>query len=131
MCSAHHFYCYLPVCADADHHIEVSHSGQGTRKKTMWAVPDTKLLLVDCVGSTSCDVAHSDAAAADLMIVVMGDSNRAEHMHGDYLLWALRLENTVRTIFVLPKFDQVFQQGTRRYTIAFFAALLTEHRDAS
>jgi hypothetical protein len=81
----------------------------------MWAVPDTKLLLVDCVGSTSCDVAHSDAAVAGLMLVVMGDSNRAEHMHGDYLLWAMRLEDTVRTIFVLPEFDQVFQQGTRRY----------------
>jgi hypothetical protein len=106
----------LSFCADSsDHHIMVSHSGQGTREKTMWAVPDTKLLLIDCVGSTSCDVAHSDAAAADLMIVVMGDSNRAEHMHGDYLLWAMRLEDTVRTIFVLPKFDQVFQQGRYRY----------------
>jgi hypothetical protein len=82
----------------------------------MWAVPDTKLLLMDCVGSTSGDVAHSDAAAADLMLVVMGDSNRAEHMHGDYLLWAMRLEDTVRTIFVLPKFDQIFQQGRYRYS---------------
>jgi hypothetical protein len=118
MCPHFFIFAYLSVCADSsDHHIMVSHSGQGTREKTMWAVPDTKLLLIDCVGSTSCDVAHSDAAAAaDLMIVVMGDSNRAEHMHGDYLLWAMRLEDTVRTIFVLPKFDQVFQQGRYRFS---------------
>jgi hypothetical protein len=116
MLSSHLCDCCLPLCADAGDHIEVSHSGQGTREKTMWAVPGTKLLLMDCVGSTSCDVAHSDAAAADLMLVVMGDSNRAEHMHGDYLLWAMRLEDTVRTIFLLPKFDQVFQQGRYRYS---------------
>jgi hypothetical protein len=99
---------------DAHRHFEISHSGQGTSEKTMWAVPDTKLLLMDCVGSTSCDVAHSDAAVAGLMLVVMGDSNRAEHMHGDYLLHAMRLEDTVRTIFVLPKFDQIFLHGERR-----------------
>jgi hypothetical protein len=75
MRSSHLCDCCLPLCADAGDHIEVSHSGQGTREKTMWAVPGTKLLLMDCVGSTSCDVAHSDAAAADLMLVVMGDSS--------------------------------------------------------
>jgi hypothetical protein len=100
----------------------VRNGSQGTHEKTIWAVPDTKLLLVDCAGSTSCDVAHSDAAVAGLSIVVMGDSNRAEHMHGDYLLWAMRLEDTVHTIFVSPKFDHIFQQGTHRY--AYITTLL-------
>jgi hypothetical protein len=81
---------------------------------------------MDCVGSTSCDVAHSDAAAADMMIVVMGDSNRAEHMHGDYLLWAMRLEDTVRTIFVLPKFDEIFKQGRYRYAAEWPKCSLTK-----
>jgi hypothetical protein len=95
--------------ADAENSFG-SHSGRGTRNYEVWPIPETNVLLMDCAGSTSSDIAHSLAALADVMIVVLGDSNRAEHLHGDIMLWAWRMRATTKVIFVLPKFDLIFQQ---------------------
>jgi hypothetical protein len=95
--------------ADAENSFG-SHSGQGTRDYKVWPIPETKVLLMDCAGSTSSDIAHSLAALADVMIVVLGDSNRAEQLHGDIMLWAWRMRSTTKVIFVLTKFDQIFKE---------------------
>ena len=91
------------MCAGEAEGVRISHGGQGTRETTAWLTE--KVLLRDCVGSTDADLSHSAAADADLLVVFLGDGCRGEAMHGDVMLWAWRLRKTVRTIFVLPKFD--------------------------
>jgi hypothetical protein len=80
--------------------------GPGTVDCDYWPVTDD-VILKDCAGSTSCDIAHSHAAEADMVVVVLPEGVRAEEMHADALVWAWRLKNIVRVIFVTPKIDLI------------------------
>jgi hypothetical protein len=66
--------------------------------------------IIECDGYPGCDVAHSEVAMADLMVVMLEDTNRAEHMLGDIMLRAWRMRSTVRVVFVKPKFDEIYKR---------------------
>jgi hypothetical protein len=66
--------------------------------------------IIECDGYPTCDVAHSEAAMADTMVVMLEDTNRAEHMLGDIMLRAWRMRSTVRVVFVKPKFDEIYKR---------------------
>jgi hypothetical protein len=67
--------------------------------------------LKDCEGDASTHVTGSDARVADVLIVFLGRGCRTEEMHGHLLVWAWRLRDVMRTIFVYPRFDETFETG--------------------
>jgi hypothetical protein len=66
--------------------------------------------IIECDGYPGCDAAHSEAAMADTMVVMLEDTNRVEHMLGDIMLRAWRMRSTVRVVFVKPKFDEIYKR---------------------
>jgi hypothetical protein len=93
--------------ADVKNSID-SLSKQGGLEMRVWPMADVS--IIECDGYPGCDVAHSEVAMADLMVVMLEDTNRAEHMLGDIMLRAWRMRSTVRVVFVKPKFDEIYKR---------------------
>jgi hypothetical protein len=93
--------------ADVKNSID-SLSKQGGLEMRVWPMADVS--IIECDGYPGCDVAHSEVAMADLMVVMLEDTNRAEHMLGDIMLRAWRMRSAVRVVFVKPKFDEIYKR---------------------
>ena len=86
---------------------EAAGNSTDATSKRVWATDE--VLLTDCIGSPVGDPARPDLtfsnmATADVLIIFLGEDWGSDGMK-DTLLWAWRLRQTTRTIFVMPKLD--------------------------
>eukprot|EP00850_Spirogloea_muscicola_P023329 SM000348S12863 [mRNA] locus=s348:44540:45515:+ [translate_table: standard] len=89
--------------------LQTSPSGAGTRAEHDYTIDANKLVLTDSVGSVRNNLASGKVLAADLVLMFLSATCRAEEIPREVLALAYRLRRSMKVAFILPKMDSWIQ----------------------